>query len=241
MLDDVPRQMRFLANRLGVDARVIEEPAKELSGRVSSAKIPQLLRELEYTLGGDVNDPDPVAAVLASNMISVGVDISRLGLMVVNGQPKTTAEYIQSTSRVGRGLPGLVYTVYNFGRPRDVSHFEHFLSYHSALYRAVEATSVTPWAPRARDKALHAALTSLVRHLVPGMLADHDAAKFDPQNAQVRGDPAIPGRPGGVHVRHARARGRRGRPGGARGRLGETGRGRRRAAVLEEASIRSPG
>ena len=84
------------------------------------------------------------------------MDVPRLGLMLVNGQPKSTAEYIQASSRIGRGLHGLVLTLYNFGRPRDVSHFEHFLAYHGALYRNVEATSVTPWAPRARDKALHA-------------------------------------------------------------------------------------
>jgi hypothetical protein len=119
-------------------------------------------------------------------MISVGVDISRLGLMIVNGQPKSTAEYIQATSRVGRGIDGLVITLYNFGRPRDLSHFEHFVGYHSALYRSVEATSVTPWAPRARDKALHAMFASLVRHLVTGMSADDAAVRFSPDNPDVR-------------------------------------------------------
>jgi hypothetical protein len=118
-------------------------------------------------------------------MISVGVDISRLGLMIVNGQPKSTAEYIQATSRVGRGIEGLVITLYNFGRPRDVSHFEHFAAYHSALYRSVEATSVTPWAPRARDKALHAMFAAIVRHLVPGMERDDAAIKFDPRHPDV--------------------------------------------------------
>lgn len=128
---------------------------------------------------------EPVDSVLASNMISVGVDIPRLGLMVVNGQPKSTAEYIEATSRVGRRSPGLVVTVYNSGRPRDESHFEHFRTYHDALYRAVEATSVTPWAPRARDKALHAVVAALVRHLVRGLGDDEGAVEFDAEHPVV--------------------------------------------------------
>ncbi len=115
--------------------------------------------------------PGAVDAVLATNMVSVGVDISRLGLMLVNGQPKTIAEYIQSTSRVGRGdVSGLVVPVLNNAKARDRSHFETFCSWHRTLYGDVEATSVTPFASRARDRALHAALVAAVRHLVPGML-----------------------------------------------------------------------
>jgi Helicase conserved C-terminal domain len=152
--------------------------------------LPGLLHALSTTLVQFKSDPfeypAPKDAVLASNMISVGVDVPRLGLMVVNGQPKSTAEYIQASSRVGRGIPGLVITLYNFGRPRDLSHFEHFRSYHSALYRSVEATSVTPWAPRARDKALHAVVASVVRHLVPGLDGDEDATRFDPSNPAVK-------------------------------------------------------
>jgi len=180
MLDDVRRQMAFLAGRMGIEPRLMEAPPLELSSRVSSRDIPEYLRKLSRSLGSD--DPyegQPPDAVLASNMISVGVDVPRLGVMVVAGQPKSTAEYIQATSRVGRGLPGLVVTLYNCGRPRDLSHFEHFLAYHSALYRGVEATSVTPWAPRARDKALHAVLAAAVRHGISGMNRDEDAISFD--------------------------------------------------------------
>jgi hypothetical protein len=118
-------------------------------------------------------------------MISVGVDVPRLGLMVVNGQPKSTAEYIQASSRVGRGMPGLVFTLYNASRPRDLSHFEHFRGYHGALYRRVEASSVTPWAPRARDKALHAVIVAAVRHAVPGLSGDDDAILFDAGTAEI--------------------------------------------------------
>ncbi|EMC2594288.1 helicase-related protein [Pseudomonas aeruginosa] len=193
MQDDVPRQMAFLAARLGASIRSLESQPVELSSRKSSRELPGVLQALSATLydfhealaRGDIKD-QPEDTVLASNMISVGVDISRLGLMVVNGQPKSTAEYIQASSRVGRNGPGLVFTLYNFSRPRDLSHFEHFRSYHSALYRSVEATSVTPWAPRARDKALHAIVISLVRHLVPGMESDEDALRFDADAPEVQ-------------------------------------------------------
>jgi len=190
MQDDVPRQMEFLAGRLSSPRRILELEPEELSSRKSSRELPGLLHALSTTLTQFKADPfeypAPKDAVLASNMISVGVDVPRLGLMVVNGQPKSTAEYIQASSRVGRGIPGLVITLYNFGRPRDLSHFEHFRSYHSALYRSVEATSVTPWAPRARDKALHAVVASVMRHLVPSLDGDEDASRFDPANPAVK-------------------------------------------------------
>jgi Distinct helicase family with a unique C-terminal domain including a metal-binding cysteine cluster len=112
-----------------------------------------------------------VDAVLATNMLSVGVDIPRLGLMLVYGQPKSISEYIQATSRVGRGEePGLIIVVLNNAKNRDRSHFESFMSWHATLYRDVEATSVTPFASRARDRALGTVLVTLVRHLVDGML-----------------------------------------------------------------------
>lgn len=118
-----------------------------------------------------VGQPGALDTVLATNMVSVGVDIPRLGLMVVNGQPKAIAEYIQATSRVGRGsISGLVVAVLNNAKARDRSRFETFSGWHQTLYRDVEATSVTPFASRARDRALHAALVAAVRHLAPGML-----------------------------------------------------------------------
>ena len=189
MQDDIPRHMAFLAGRLGGSLRSLEADAIELSSRVASRKLPEHLDNLSVSLfeaDCDPFAPDPKDVVLASNMISVGVDVSRLGLMLVNGQPKSTAEYIQASSRVGRGLHGLVLTLYNFGRPRDVSHFEHFLAYHGALYRNVEATSVTPWAPRARDKALHAVVAAAVRHLVTDMDKDDSAREFDPSDTGVQ-------------------------------------------------------
>jgi hypothetical protein len=116
--------------------------------------------------------------VLASKMISVGVDIDRLGTMVVAGQPKDTSEYIQATSRVGRRHPGLVCTLYRWTRPRDISHYEHFRGYHQSLYQHVEATSVTPFAPQARSRGLHALLIALIRHLDGGLPAGGDAARI---------------------------------------------------------------
>jgi hypothetical protein len=173
MQDDVLDSMKNLAGQHGTAERSVDDII-ELTSRVPQADIPGYLVALEKPY-----DPakgpqsQETGIVLATNMISVGVDIPRLGLMAVNGQPKTMAEYIQATSRVGRGdVPGLVVTVYNVGRPRDRSHYEAFRTWHQTIYREVEATSVTPFAPRARDRALHAALVALARHRVPAMLED---------------------------------------------------------------------
>ena len=109
-------------------------------------------------------------------MISVGVDIDRLGLMTVGGQPKGTAEYIQATSRVGRRHPGVVVTVYNWARPRDLSHFERFGHYHACFYRFVESLSVTPFAERAIDRGLAALLVGGTRMTSPEFSPNKGAA-----------------------------------------------------------------
>jgi hypothetical protein len=168
MQDDVGDSLRQFAARRAETAREVAI-IEELTSRVTQVEIRDKLRQLGYPAG----NPEVIDVVLASNMISVGVDILRLGLMVVNGQPKGIAEYIQATSRVGRGnLPGLVVTIYNNGKARDRSHYETFRTWHSTLYREVESTSVTPFASRARDRSLHAALVAMVRHLLPGMKTD---------------------------------------------------------------------
>ncbi len=138
---------------------------QELTSRASSSDIPRILDRMEVTFPamGVKKDPSPIDIVLATNMLSVGVDVQRLGLMVVNGQPKTTAEYIQATSRVGRHRPGFVCTVLNWSRPRDLSHYETFEHYHATFYQHVEALSVTPFAPRAVDRGLTGVMASLLR------------------------------------------------------------------------------
>jgi hypothetical protein len=128
--------------------------------------------------------------LLASNMISVGVDINRLGLMVVSGQPKTTAEYIQASSRVGRDherWPGLVVTCYNLFKPRDRSHYERFSSYHACFYRYVEATSVTPFSLPALDRGLAGTLVAMTRFADP-MLTPNPAASRLPEKLNVTAD-----------------------------------------------------
>jgi hypothetical protein len=164
MMDDVTASIEQYARRRGEGPRQISEPV-ELTSRVPSSEIPNKLDELLVTC----SSAEAVDVLLASNMISVGVDVPRLGLMVVNGQPKTMSEYIQATSRVGREHPGLIVALYNHARVRDRSHFETFPNWHANLYREVEATSVTPFASRARDKVFPALLVALARHMVTGM------------------------------------------------------------------------
>ena len=141
----------------------------ELTSRVSTGDI-ALTRG---RLGAPYSDKEPIDVLLASNMISVGIDIGRLGLMVVAGQPKTSSEYIQASSRVGRDprWPGLVVTCYNLHKARDRSHYEHFGAYHASFYRHVEAMSLTPFSGPALERGLAGVLVAMVRLLDADMTA----------------------------------------------------------------------
>ncbi|MFJ7296863.1 helicase-related protein [Streptomyces collinus] len=168
--DDVEDYLRLLADRDGTEIRRSDRYS-ELTSRVDASLIPTRLREIEKRYPSvDVRD-----VLLATNMIAVGVDVSRLGLMALAGQPQTTAEYIQATSRVGRAHPGLVAVMLNSARSRDRSHYENFQHFHSALYREVESTSVTPFSARSRDRGLHAVVVALARILIPEA-RENDAA-----------------------------------------------------------------
>jgi hypothetical protein len=171
--DEVNVQLRAYSKRLregekqGAFAdREIGSDVLELTSRVGTDKVAEARRRL----GLPFHEQGHVDVAIATNMISVGLDIKRLGLMVVFAQPKTSAEYIQATSRVGRDVegrdtdkPGLVVTVLNINRPRDRSHYERFTAYHQTFYRSVEATSVTPFSPRALDRGLAGVVVALAR------------------------------------------------------------------------------
>lgn len=167
--DDINSRLRMMGRR-GLPRRLLRR-VEELTSRIAATDVRTLLDAMELGFG-DVGERGsaaphrserPIDVLLATNMLSVGVDVSRLGLMAVTGQPKTTAEYIQATSRVGRAAPGLICTLYHWTRPRDLSHYERFEHYHATFYRHVEALSVTPFAPRALDRALSGLLVSLIR------------------------------------------------------------------------------
>lgn len=150
----------------------------ELTSREKSENIGRIIQKdlvVKYSKKKEVMPKD---FILASNMISVGIDISRLNTMLVVGQPKTTAEYIQATSRVGRETPGFIFTMYNYMRSRDKSYFEQFYQYHEAFYKYVEATSVTPFAERARDRALQTLYIILCRFYIDELSANDSAGMY---------------------------------------------------------------
>ena len=178
VIDDVNGRLETRADRLGFDLRKVRaDRVLELTSRRGPEDLPNDLRALRISAN---DSPDAIDVVLSSNMLSVGIDIPRLALMVMVGQPKTTAEYIQATSRVGRGdTQGIVTTLFRSNRARDRSHFETFRGYHEALYRSVEPTSVTPWSVASRDRSLAGALVALIRQSFQPLSADNAASNLD--------------------------------------------------------------
>jgi len=164
------------ARRLFQDRTTFSE-VLELTSRVSTDQVAEARRRLECRFNDRTRRVD---CALATNMISVGLDIPRLGLMLVLGQPKMHAEYIQATSRVGRSAegPGLVVTLLNVHKPRDRSHYERFRHYHETFYRSVEPASVTPFSARALDRGFAGALVALARHLEPALTPPRGAERI---------------------------------------------------------------
>jgi hypothetical protein len=164
---DIPTRQRILKNRIGAqfsEMRFLQRDPMELTGRKGTKEVNDAIPLLQIACTD--NAAQPIDVCLASNIIEVGIDIDRLSLMVVVGQPKSTSQYIQVTGRIGRlwkEHPGLVVTIYSPSKPRDRSHFEKFRSYHERLYAQVEPTSVTPFSFPAMDRALHAVMAAYVR------------------------------------------------------------------------------
>jgi hypothetical protein len=174
---DIRERLNALWDRIGIskemirpgdrDVRRFINNFRELTSRLRSDDVPVVLQEL-FTARPDNNAID---LCYATNMIQVGLDVPRLSLMTIVGQPKGTSEYIQASSRVGReaGKPGLVITNYNPFKPRDRSHFESFRGYHENVYKHVEPTSVTPFSVPVSERAIHALAVVLIRFRYPSL------------------------------------------------------------------------
>jgi len=157
---DIPLRIGSLSSAMGIRTRNIRALSRliELSSNITSSEVPGLLSRLQQ------GPPSEVDALLTTSMFGVGVDVSRLSLMIVHGQPKTTSDYIQATGRVGRDVGGLVVTIYRPSRPRDLAHFEFFVGYHRALLKYTEPVTVFPFSTRCRSRTLGPVAVALLRN-----------------------------------------------------------------------------
>ncbi len=180
--DDVVQHMNFLTSAIHqsrYESRLLGTPEDgiyELTGRKTQREINEIRTNLEKSLP----DRDVISVLLATNMISVGIDIDRLALMAVNGQPKTVTEYIQATGRIGRrsGSPGSVFILFNPHKSRDLSHYENFIGFHSTMQRHIEPSTLTPFSIPSYNRALHAVLIAMIRHTNQYLAENNTASNF---------------------------------------------------------------
>lgn len=178
--DDVKDFIIRTANRMFTSRRLIVN-SDELTSRVSTTELNETLDKLEKIEYSKENMEAKRYAsnvLLATNMISVGIDVARLNVMLMIGQPKLTSEYIQASSRIGRSYPGVTFVQYDATKSRDRSHYERFRAYHDSFYRFVEPTGATPFSKPARERALHAVIATMLRHK-ESLVEDKDADFFD--------------------------------------------------------------
>lgn len=182
--DNVKDSIYRISDRLFSNPRFIN--SDELTSRVSTTELNETLDKLEkieYSEENRVAERRASDVLLATNMISVGIDVPRLNVMLMIGQPKLTSEYIQASSRIGRAYPGIAFIEFDVSKSRDRSHYEQFRAYHDSLYRFVEPTGVTPFSKPARERAMHAVVTTLMRHF-EGMTEDKSAKDFNMESCK---------------------------------------------------------
>ncbi len=185
--DDVRDAINFISKRLMIDRRIVTE-ADELTSRVPTVELNETLDKLEkreYKKGKIEYKDRPSDIVLATNMISVGIDIARLNVMLMIGQPKLTSEYIQASSRVGRSFPGVAFVQYDATKSRDRSYYEQFKGYHDAFYKYVEPTGATPFSKPACDRALHAIIYAILRNKL-NLNKDNSAIELNKENHAIQ-------------------------------------------------------
>jgi len=176
---DVAEELKLLGSS-GHTRSIEEERVIELSSRVDSTSLPSYLEEIEKQFSGDPGNPNCVDVLFTTSMFGTGVDVPRLSLMFVDGQPKTTSAYIQATGRVGRMYPGIVITFYRISRPRDLSHYEMFAGYHLNLERFVEPATSTPFAPSVLERCLGPVTVAILRNRLDSIswIEKHDAIRI---------------------------------------------------------------
>ena len=171
--DEIPSHLLYLKNLYKQEKQRFLNNTKEITSRIPSGQIAEILENLAIRF--DSKEAKAYDAVIATNMIAVGMDVDRLGLMCVAGQQKQNSEFIQATSRVGRKYPGLIFTLDNPYKARDLSVYENFTGFHSQMVRYVEGNSVTPFSARARDRVLHSVIISLIRLQIERLASNKNA------------------------------------------------------------------
>ena len=165
--DDVIKNINFLADQIHKKQFGARVPGTQRNGidELTSRKTQREINDIRDALEIPYPSDDVMNILLASNMISVGIDIDRLSVMVVNGQPKSSTEYIQAVGRIGRReeSPGIVFTFLNPYKPRDLSHYENFVGFHSTIQKYVEPTIVTPFSVSCYRRGAHAVLIAMIR------------------------------------------------------------------------------
>ncbi len=152
------------------------------NGDVDTPTMLAAMEEIELAQADTSTPAERIRGVVATNIISHGVDINRFNIIVFAGFTRLVAEYIQASARVGRAVPGISFLVVTPQSERDRSIFQRFAKFHEYLDRMVDPSAINRWPAQALERTVAGVLSGYLMGVAANQMGRRIASVQDFQH-----------------------------------------------------------